>query len=136
MTCIVVSAELTSHTIFGAIRKPSRIAHEIINPTPSRLRGMGVDVSKTLFYEILSLIIVESDLEYDIFLMADLITGLCMNSKYIFPVYEFSEKLCSKYNGKHHKGYFNTLFYFEDKKALQVFLEILKNNRINIREPK
>jgi hypothetical protein len=86
------------------------------------------------FLKIISVIIRKSRLKYDIFLLADLITGFCMNSKYRFPIYIFSEKLCAEYSAKYHMGYFSILFYYEREKAIEKFFEYAESEQIIIEE--
>ncbi|MCM1500308.1 MAG: hypothetical protein NC124_17745 [Clostridium sp.] len=86
------------------------------------------------FLKIISSIIRESKLQYDIFLLADLITGFCMNSKYKFPIYSFSEKLCAEYSAKYHMGYFRILSYYEREKAIKKFFEYAQTEQIIIEE--
>lgn len=84
------------------------------------------------FLNIVSVIIKKSKLKYDIFLLTDLITGFCMNSKYNFPIYSFSEKLCAKYSTKYHTGYFSILFYYEKEQAIRKFFEYAEMEQIII----
>lgn len=86
------------------------------------------------FLKIISAVIRESKLSYDIFLLADMITGLCMNSKYKFPIYNFGERICKEYNAKYHMGYFSTLFYYEGENAIKKFFEYVESEQIVIEE--
>ena len=73
-------------------------------------------------------------MKYDIFLLADLVTGLGMNSKYRFPIHSFSEKLCEEYGAKYHMGYFSILFYYEREKAIKNFFEYAEGEQIFIED--
>lgn len=86
------------------------------------------------FLNIISIIISKSKLKYDIFLLADMITGFCMNSKYRFPMHSFSEKLCAEYNAKYHTGYFSILFYYERDEAIKKFFEYAESEQCIIEE--
>ncbi len=85
------------------------------------------------FLNIVSDNIAMSNLQYDIFCVTDMITGLCINSKYEFPVYKFSEDLCKIYKNNEHRGYFNILHYYEKKEAINYFFKYAKKQSIKVK---
>lgn len=93
-------------------------------------RGMRMEE----YLKIIQWIMEKSGIEYDMLLLSNLITGLSQNSKYKFPVHDFSEKMCEKYHTKYHKGYFNILHYYEKENAIDLFMEYASSEQIIVED--
>lgn len=88
------------------------------------------------YIKLIQCIMKKSGVEYDIFLLSNLIAGLSLNSKYKFPVHDFSERVCEKYHAKYHKGYFNVLYYYEGENAIDCFMEQAGSEKIIVEDIK
>lgn len=92
-----------------------------------------MEVEVQTFLKILKIVIDKSSLEYDILLLSDFIVGMCMNSKYQFPIYDFSEKLREKYQAKYNMGYFSYLLYYEKHNAMDCFFRFAAAEHIAVK---